>query len=50
MIKLIKIVIYFLQGFILNFLSVGIKDMETRVKIDLKLCELELKIKKLING
>lgn len=47
MIRLIKIVFYYLQGLLLNFLSIGIYDMETRIKIDLKLCELESKIKQL---
>lgn len=47
MIKLLKIVLYYLQGLVLNFLSIGIEKMETRIWIDKKLCELESKIKQL---
>jgi len=48
MIKLLKIALYYLQGLMLNFLSIVIEDMDTRILIDKKLCELESKIKQLL--
>lgn len=47
MIKLLKIISYYLQGLVLNLLSIEIEDMDTRIWIDKKLCELESKIKQL---